>query len=156
MEKILKKKMKVRFQDCDPFNHLNNAKYIDYFINAREDQLVEYYDLDVYKEVQTTGKSWVVSSSQVAYLRPAHVMEEVSIESKLVQVASKSLLAEMRMFDRAEKELKSICWIKFIHYSLKEKRTARHSDELMALFESVHVPIDQTTFEERCAFLAQA
>ncbi len=25
----------IRFQDCDPFGHLNNARYIDYFVNAR-------------------------------------------------------------------------------------------------------------------------
>ena len=29
----------TRFSDCDPFGHLNNARYIDYFINAREDHL---------------------------------------------------------------------------------------------------------------------
>ncbi|HKP96885.1 MAG TPA: thioesterase family protein [Fibrobacteria bacterium] len=39
----------VRFQDCDPFGHLNNARYIDYFTNAREDQLIRYYDFDIYK-----------------------------------------------------------------------------------------------------------
>lgn len=25
----------IRFQDCDPLQHLNNAKYFDYFFNAR-------------------------------------------------------------------------------------------------------------------------
>ncbi len=39
----------IRFQDCDPFGHLNNARYIDYFINAREGHLVEYYNLDIYE-----------------------------------------------------------------------------------------------------------
>lgn len=33
----------ARFQDCDPFSHLNNARYIDYFLNAREDQLALFY-----------------------------------------------------------------------------------------------------------------
>ena len=34
MEKVLKSRAKVRFQDCDPFNHLNNARYIDYFLKV--------------------------------------------------------------------------------------------------------------------------
>ncbi len=34
---VLGSKTKIRFQDCDPFNHLNNAAYINYLINARED-----------------------------------------------------------------------------------------------------------------------
>ncbi len=24
----------IRFQDCDPMQHLNNAKYFDYYFNA--------------------------------------------------------------------------------------------------------------------------
>ena len=36
-------KVAIRFQDCDPFAHLNNAKYIEYFINAREDHLIQAY-----------------------------------------------------------------------------------------------------------------
>jgi len=49
MDKVLKSKVKIRFQDCDPFNHLNNSKYIDYFINAREEQILKHYDLDIFK-----------------------------------------------------------------------------------------------------------
>jgi len=33
----------IRFQDCDPLGHLNNAKYFDYFFNAREDQVSKIY-----------------------------------------------------------------------------------------------------------------
>ena len=29
----------IRFQDCDPYSHLNNGRYLDYFMNAREDQV---------------------------------------------------------------------------------------------------------------------
>lgn len=64
MEKVLESKVKIRFQDCDPFNHLNNSRYIDYFINAREDQLIKHYDLNVYEYVKKFGKGWVVSSAK--------------------------------------------------------------------------------------------
>ncbi len=33
--KLWESKVLIRFSDCDPFNHLNNARYIDYFINAQ-------------------------------------------------------------------------------------------------------------------------
>ena len=32
----LQSTVKIRFQDCDPFNHLNNAAYLNYFVNARD------------------------------------------------------------------------------------------------------------------------
>ena len=28
----LQSTVKIRFQDCDPFNHLNNAAYLNYFV----------------------------------------------------------------------------------------------------------------------------
>lgn len=37
-KKLLESKAKVRFHDCDPFNHLNNSRYIDYMVTARGDQ----------------------------------------------------------------------------------------------------------------------
>lgn len=30
---------KIRFIDCDPIGHLNNSKYLDYMLNAREDHV---------------------------------------------------------------------------------------------------------------------
>ena len=35
LEKNPESKVVVRFPDCDPFNHLHNSRYIDYYLNAR-------------------------------------------------------------------------------------------------------------------------
>lgn len=51
-EKILESQSLVRFQDCDPFNHLNNAAYLNYLVNAREDQLIEAYGINIYDTAQ--------------------------------------------------------------------------------------------------------
>ncbi len=31
--------VKIRFQDCDPFQHLNATRYFNYFFNSRDDQI---------------------------------------------------------------------------------------------------------------------
>jgi thioesterase-3 len=149
MEKVLKTKRKVRFQDCDPFNHLNNSKYLEYFINAREDQVAEHYDLDVFKYFQTTGLSWVVVSNQIGYIKPAFTMETILIESQLIQYTDNVLLVEMKMWNENETELKAILWIKFIQFDVQAKKVSNHSDDLMKLFESVVVPVEQPVFENR-------
>lgn len=149
MEKILKTKRKVRFQDCDPFNHLNNSKYLEYFINVREDQIAEHYDLDIFKYMRNTGLSWVVASNQISYVKPAFTMETVLIESQLIQYTDNLLLVEMKMWNENETELKAILWIKFIHYDIQAKKTATHSNDLMHLFQSVVLPVDQPVFENR-------
>ncbi|MCV9927158.1 acyl-CoA thioesterase [Flavobacterium sp. LS1R49] len=149
MEKVLKTKRKIRFQDCDPFNHLNNSKYLEYFINAREDQIAEHYNLDIFKLMKTSALSWVVASNQISYMRPAFTMETVVIESQLIQYTDNVLLVEMKMWNEDETELKALLWIKFIHYSFQTKKVADHSDDLMKLFQAVVVPVEQTIFENR-------
>ena len=155
MEKVLKTKRKIRFQDCDPFNHLNNSKYLEYFINTREDQIEEYYGLDIFKYLKTTGLSWVVASNQISYIRPAFTMETVLIESQLIQYTDNFLVVEMKMWNENETELKAILWIKFIHFNIQTQKVAYHSEDLMQLFHSVVVPVEQSVFENRYLEVSQ-
>lgn len=155
MKKVLESKSKIRFQDCDPFNHLNNSKYIDYFINAREDQLLENYNLDVFKHFKTYGKGWVVASNQISYLSSADLMEEVLIESQLINVSDKSITAEMKMWNSNKTKLKSILWVKFVYFDIKQQKSTSHPSDLMELLESIVIPIAENYFEKRCGGIVQ-
>ncbi len=155
METILKTKVKVRFQDCDPFNHLNNSKYIDYFLNVREDQLAEHYNIHVFKDLEFLGKSWVVTSNQINYIRPAHTLENVVIETQLIHFTNKIVVPEMKMWNENETELKAILWTKFIYFDVKNKRISNHSEELMEIFRTIVIPVAESSFEERCVNIIQ-
>lgn len=149
LPKKLESKTKVRFQDCDPFNHLNNSKYLDYFINAREDQLLQYYNLDLYKIIREDKLGWVVSNSQISYLIPAFTMEEVIIETQLIQFTSKHLMIEARMWNKDKTILKSFCWMSFIHFNLKTNQVESHSEYFMNLFNGIINPVSEISFRER-------
>jgi YbgC/YbaW family acyl-CoA thioester hydrolase len=77
----------IRFQDCDPYRHLNNARYIDYFMNARQDQLEQFYDFDIFNA--DANHAWVVSKTQIAYLTPATMLEQVMIRTCLLLAGGK-------------------------------------------------------------------
>lgn len=156
MEKILKSKAKIRFQDCDPFNHLNNARYIDYMINAREDHLIDYYNLDVFEISRTTGKGWVVASNQIAYISPAFTMETVLIESQLIAFTPKSLLVEIKMWNEAETKLKAVLWANFIYIDFAAKKSVNHSDEFINWVNGIVLPVPQKIFEERIEYFSKA
>lgn len=100
LPKELESQSLIRFPDCDPFNHLNNSRYIDYIINAREDQLMSYYDFDVYKLAKEQGLSWVVAQTQIAYLAPAELMEIVTIQTRLMGFTEKGLMPSCGMKTR--------------------------------------------------------
>ncbi len=147
--KILESKSKIRFQDCDPFNHLNNASYINYLINAREDQVADNYGVDIFEMIKTEGRAWVVGSNQIAYFKPALVMETVTIDSQLLQFNEHSLLVEIRMWNTNKTELKAVLWSNFIHFDLQQKKRSNHNNNLMSLFSEVVLPVSSKTFEER-------
>jgi thioesterase III len=155
MKKILTTTRKVRFQDCDPFNHLNNSSYIDYFLNAREDQLIENYNFDIFDIAINQGLSWVVTSNQLQYIKPAFIMETIQIDSQLIAATSRSLLVEMRMWDEKQTHLKAVLWTNYFHFDLKTQKPAKHSEEFSKLFTDILLPVEQTIFEDRRNYLVR-
>ena len=153
LPQILESFKKIRFQDCDPFNHLNNGRYVDYFINAREDQLLTYYDIDLFKIIQEQGLGWVVSNNKIAYLKPVFTMEEVCIQSQLICYDSRSIEVEMRMWNKDKTILKTVAWFGFAPFHLKKNRVEPHTDDFMEIFESVVLSIPQKVFEQRVLYL---
>lgn len=148
--KIPENKTKIRFMDCDPFNHLNNSRYIDYFMNAREDHILEAYNLDLYKLAEEKHLGWIVSQNRIAYLRPAKLRETVVIQSCIIKWRDTENLVEMRMWDEEKKHLKAIMWTNFVHFNLKTQRPAMQSEELKQLFKLIEIPVEEgITFEDR-------
>ena len=155
MEKKPTSRVKIRFQDCDPFNHLNNGRFLDYFFNAREDHLTEHYNLDIFTQLKKTGCAWVVASNQIAYLKPAMVAEEVVIETKLIDYSERALTAEMLMWNTDQTHLKAVLWVKFSYFEFATQKSAVHSEELLELFQQVVVPVEATVFENRVGEIMQ-
>jgi YbgC/YbaW family acyl-CoA thioester hydrolase len=128
----------IRFTDCDLFGHLNNARYIDYFLNAREDHLKEEYQLDL-TDFYQQGLSWLVAGHEISYLRPAAYNERVSIKSSLIQVTPGSLIVEMIMMDEKQSHIKSFLWTRFIHVNVKTSKSEYHSDSFMDFAKSIEI-----------------
>lgn len=146
--KILSSTSIIRFQDCDPYSHLNNGRYLDYFMNAREDQVWKEYDFNIYEYSHQTGLGWVVTQNQIAYLRPATLMEQVIIESQLTESRPKFIQIEMRMYDM-ERNLKSLLWVQLVHIDIRKAKSVVHSPELQELFDKLCLPIEEKDFNLR-------
>jgi acyl-CoA thioester hydrolase len=139
----------IRFQDCDPHGHLNNAQYINYMMNAREDHLLEYYNYDIFKFTKEQHKTWVISKNEILYKYPTFVMEKVCIRSQLLDFNNKQVKLEICMFDENMQKIKSLLWSTFIFFDLGRNRVVHHTEDLISLFESIVLPIKCKTIEER-------
>lgn len=150
LSNVLESKTRVQYQDCDPFNHLNNSKYIDYIMGARTEQLLHHYGFNASELAAREGIGWVAAQTQISYMAPASWMEVVTIESKLIHFSESSLLVEAFMWDENKTRLKAVMWAKLVHFNIKEQKSSRHSEKLMHLFRQVLVrPDAELTFEQR-------
>lgn len=148
MNKIPSSAYTIRFSDCDPLGHLNNGRYIDYFLNAREDHLQENYQLNL-KDFYNQGISWVVNSHEITYLRPAAYTEKVKISSRLLRVGPDYLLVEMRMTDDNETHLKALMWTRFVPINITTGRRENHSEQFMEFAKSIETNETQKDYKER-------
>ena len=139
----------IRFQDCDPFGHLNNARYIDYFLNARVDHVKDAYDLNLVDP--NTQFNWVVIQTQVAYFLPAVLGEVVTIQPRMLNSSRRTTLIEAVMFDEHQTVAKAIGWQMFMHVDVTTGRPAIHSDDLQTLFNQIQISdsTDDWNFDER-------
>src|SRR5690606_23046230 len=116
----------IRFQDCDPMGHLNNARYIDYFMNAREDHLSDHYALNIYEIMKNDGRAWVVGKNEILYRTPALLMENVKIRTQVVHFSKRKILVEMAMFNAKMSHLKSLMWSVFIPVDVRSQKSSEH------------------------------
>jgi acyl-CoA thioester hydrolase len=140
----------VRFTDCDPFQHLNNARYLDYMINAREDHLKEFHGLDL-AEFAKQGIGWVVSSHEIQYIKPARYNEGICIHSRLLEASENHLLVEVRMMDMKESHNKAVLWTRFSPVSIVTGKRIPHPDDFYAFTQKVLQPVTEGTIKERVA-----
>ena len=130
----------IRFQDCDPLQHLNNAKYFDYYFNAREDQVAKLYGFapaQLFRELKT---SWVVYQHQIAYVRPALVSEWVRIMSRLVYFDTDTTITEYYMTDDRKEQLKSVLWVTSKYISVETGKRIPHHPAVMDLLGAIKLP----------------
>jgi YbgC/YbaW family acyl-CoA thioester hydrolase len=128
----------VRFSDCDLFGHLNNARYLDYFLNAREDHLKDHYKLDLatyYKQ----GIGWVVGSHEINYLKPAKYNEQVAIKSSLIKASDQYLQVELQMTNAEQTEVKAVMWTRFIPINVKTGKRENHPADFMEFAQSIEL-----------------
>ena len=137
MIKSMKSIKRVNFEDCDPFSHLNNANYLNYFLTAREEQLRTNGVLNIFEHVKTTGKGWAVISHNIRYLKPSLLGEELEIWSRMLSFDRFRNLVEFVMICQEKKQLKSVMHSEFAYISIKKAKPVAHDEWTLGLFKEI-------------------
>ncbi|HEX5624472.1 MAG TPA: acyl-CoA thioesterase [Saprospiraceae bacterium] len=140
---------RIRFKDCDPLGHLYNTRYIEYMLEAREDQLEEYYQLNLMDYALKQHMAWVIVKHEIAYLREATRNERVRIITGIIDFTPKSLLMEYQMWNDEKTQLKALLWTRFLHIDLQHKKSCDHPGEIAEMLEKLLIRISETNIDVR-------
>jgi len=116
----------IRFQDCDPMRHLNNAKYFDYFFNAREDQVPKLYGVEAMDFIKKYQAAWVIYNHTISYVKPAMMGEWVRIVSRIIWHNHNTIVMEYYMTDDSQMQLKTVLWSTMRYVTLSEGKSTEH------------------------------
>lgn len=139
----------IRFQDCDPLRHLNNAKYFDYFFNAREDQVPKLYGLEIIDLIRVYKAAWVIYNHNISYVRPAMVGEWVRIMSRVLWYNHNTIVVEYYMTDDSKNELKAILWSTMRYVTLLEGKSTDHVGSVMEFLKATSLDLDMSQMDIR-------
>ncbi len=130
----------IDFQDCDPFGHLNNVKYLNYIMNARTQQLKQAYGFDIYEHTTKTGNGWVVGTTHISYLMPARYNETVRIQTRLLHADNFRIVPEAVMLSSDGLKIHAIAWVEFVYVNVAKGRPVKHDPELDGFLKSLVIP----------------
>lgn len=78
--------IQIRFNDIDKVNHVNNAIYHTYIELGR----VNYFNQVLDREVEWTKQGFVLARTEIDYIRPVYLRDELFCFTKAVTFNTKS------------------------------------------------------------------
>jgi len=96
--------VEVRYGDLDPQGHVNNAKHLTYFEQARVGYMIE---LGLFTKDQSFMKIGViVADVHLTYLAPVYFGQDIKIGVRTAKIGNKSMTWEQNIVDaETDKEL---------------------------------------------------
>ena len=143
---------RVHFQDCDMLGHLNNARYLDYFLNAREDHTTEYYAVNLGQLAREQNAAWVITKHHISYLKPARQGVRVRILSQLIHFDNSNLVLEMQMRNEEGTHLLALLWSEMTFVTMPAGTRTDHANAMMDLLDQLDVEdvsYDPDGFDDR-------
>jgi acyl-CoA thioester hydrolase len=147
MRAIFTHRIEVRFRDCDPLGHANNAVYLTYLEQARLMQwrtLWRFGGLHNPVEGQTQSVSEpardvpgvILARVEIDYKRPAIYGELLDVRIGLAGVGRTSFTYEYEIVNAAGHVVATARTVQ-VFYDYREKRPAPIPDELRHVFDSL-------------------
>ncbi len=111
----------VRYGDLDPQGHVNNAKYLTYFEQARVYYLIQ---LGLFTKDQSfMDIGLIIADIHIKYNTPTHYGDEIKTSVRTSKIGNKSMIIEQAVIDATTGEIRAIGDIVSVAFDYRVKKT---------------------------------
>ena len=119
--------VEVRYGDLDPQGHVNNAKYLTFFEQARVQYMIH---LGLYTQDQSFMKVGViVADAHIAFLAPIHFGDDVKVGVRISKLGNKSMTVEQNIVNNASSQEMAKGEIVMVAFDYQSKNTISIPEE---------------------------
>ncbi|MGA7193005.1 MAG: thioesterase family protein [Anaerolineales bacterium] len=119
--------IEVRYGDLDPQGHLNNAKYLTFFEQARVRYMIH---LSLFTQDQSFMKIGViVADAHIAFLAPLHFGDDVKVGVRTSKLGNKSMTVEQNIVNSSNGQEMAKGEIVMVTFNYQSKKTISIPDE---------------------------
>ena len=104
MSHIFSHRIEVRFRDCDPLGHVNNAVYLTYLEQAR---LFYWRSLWNFGEARDSVPGVIMARAEIDYRMPARYGQHLEVRIDLAAVGRTSFTYDYEILDEAGRTVAS-------------------------------------------------
>ncbi|MGI6126908.1 MAG: acyl-CoA thioesterase [Planifilum sp.] len=130
--------LQVRFNECDPLGHVNNAVYYTYMETARTEL---FRMLDPAMDVN----NWklIVASTSCEYKAQATFAQWLRITTEVERIGNSSFTVLHRITDRDSGKLIALGRAVLVHFDYREQRSRPLTPEMRRALEGLLVTADE-------------
>ena len=147
MRAIFSHRIEVRFRDCDPLGHVNNAVYLTYLEQARLMQWRTLWrfgglrDMDHgaregSEQAEIDAPGVILARVEVDYKRPAHYGDLLEVRIGLGGIGRTSFTYEYEIVDAANRLVAAARTVQ-VFYDYRARRPVAIPDDLRRVFDTL-------------------
>lgn len=130
MNSIFSSEIRVRPDDIDSNNHVHNAKYLDFVLAARYEQMTNNYNMSMDEFIEK-GFSWVVSAVHMDWKRALSLGDTAIVKTQLDSVNGAQCKVNFWIENKETKKLVSSGYFLYTMISIKTGRPARITEDII-------------------------
>lgn len=123
----------VRPDDIDMNQHVHNAKYLDYVLAARYDQMERCYKMPMAAFIER-GYSWVVKASYIEHKRPLRIGDTAIVTTAIAEVMPRGVKVEFSIVKGSDDKAVAKGWLDYVMVDLKNGRPQVIPDDIVEAY----------------------